>query len=151
MSRIILLDAGPPGLLSQPRSTPTSLACRQWAVDLTTAGAHLHIAEIADYEVRRELLRAGKQNGLRRLDTAGRTLDYLPLTTAMLRRVAELWAELRRQGLSTADARAIDADAILAAQALLTVAPGDMLVIATTNVGHLSRIVPAQRRQDIVS
>jgi hypothetical protein len=29
MSRIILLDAGPLGLLSQPRPTPTSLACRQ--------------------------------------------------------------------------------------------------------------------------
>lgn len=117
---------------------------------MLAAGARVVLPEIVDYELRRELLRAGKQNGLRRLDTAGRTLDYLPLTTAAMRHAAELWAELRRQGLPTADARAIDADAILAAQALLTAAPGDTLVVATTNIGHLSRIVPAQRWQDIV-
>jgi hypothetical protein len=64
--------------------------------------------------------------------------------------VFSLWAELRRQGLPTADARALDADAILAAQLLLVVASDDTLVVATTNVGHLSRIVPAQRWQDIV-
>jgi hypothetical protein len=61
------------------------------------------------------------------------------------------WAELRCQGLPTADIRAIDADVILAAQALLAVAVGDTLVVATTNVGHLSRFVPAQRWQDIAS
>lgn len=150
MTRVIVLDTGPLGIITNPRQTPDMVACTAWLRSMLAAGARVVLPEIADYELRRELLRAGKQNGLRRLDTAGRTLGYVPLTTAAMRRAAELWAELRRQGLPTADARAIDADAILAAQALLTAAPGDTLVVATTNVGHLSRIVPAQRWQDIV-
>jgi hypothetical protein len=62
-----------------------------------------------------------------------------------MRQAAELWAQVRCQGLPTADARALDADAILVAQVLLATAPGDTVVVATTNVGHLSRVVPAQR------
>jgi hypothetical protein len=38
---------------------------------------------------------------------------------------------------------------ILAAQAQLAAAPGDAILVATTNVGHLSRLVPAQRWQEI--
>ena len=33
---------------------------------------------------------------------------------------------------------------ILAAQALTTVAPGDVLTVATDNVGHLAQFVDAQ-------
>jgi hypothetical protein len=86
MSRIILLDAGPLGLLSQPRPTPTSLACRQWAVNLTTARARLHIAEIADYEVRRELLRARKRRGVERLNQLKADFEYVVITTATMLR-----------------------------------------------------------------
>lgn len=46
--------------------------------------------QIADYEVRRELLRANKARGLERLDLLKQTLEYLPLSTAMLR-AAQLW------------------------------------------------------------
>jgi predicted nucleic acid-binding protein len=149
MTRLIVLDTGPLGIITNPRQTPEVHACTTWLRDILAAGSRVVLPEIADYELRRELLRAGKRNGLRRLDTAVRTLDYLPISTAAMRRAAELWAQLRRQGLPTADARALDADAILAAQALLTTVPGDTMVVATTNVGHLSRVVPAQRWQDI--
>jgi predicted nucleic acid-binding protein len=150
VTRVVVLETGPLGITTNPRQTPEVVACTAWLRSILAAGARVVLPEIVDYGLRRELLRANKQNGLRRLDTATCTLDYVPLMTAAMRRAAELWAELRRQGLPTADARAIDADAILAAQSLLTVAPGDTLVVAATNVGHLSRIVPAQRWQDIV-
>lgn len=150
MTRVIVLDSGPLGIITNPRQTPEVLACAAWLRSILAAGARVVLPEIADYELRRELLRAGKQNGLRHLDAAGQTLDYVPVTTAAMRRAAELWADLRHQGLPTADAHAIDADTTLAAQALLTVALGDTLVVATTNVGHLSRIVPAQRWQNIL-
>ena len=52
----------------------------------------------ADYEVRRELLRARKAEGLARLDALEEALEYLPLTSAAMRRAAELWAEARQQG-----------------------------------------------------
>jgi predicted nucleic acid-binding protein len=150
VTNVVVLDTGPLGMITNPHQTPDVVACTAWLRRILAAGVRVILPEIADYELRRELLRAGKQQGLRRLDTAGHTLDYVPLTTAAMRHAADLWAELRRQGLPTADVHAIDADAILAAQALLAVAAGDTLVVATTNVGHLGRIVPAQRWQDIL-
>ena len=61
--------------------------------------------------------------------------------------VAHFWAEARQQGQPTADDKTIDADVILAAQAS-TLQASDV-VIATTNVGHLARFVPARLWQDI--
>jgi hypothetical protein len=39
------------------------------------------ISEIADYEVRRELLRAGKQNGIARLTALRSFLRFAPVTS----------------------------------------------------------------------
>lgn len=146
MSRIILLDAGPLGLLSQPRPTPTSQACRQWAANLTTVGAHLHIAEIADYEVRRELLRARKRRGIEQLKA---DFGYVAITRATMLQAAAYWAQLRQQGMPTAPDLALDGDVILAAQAALLIGFGHDVVIATTNVGHLARLVPAEEWQKV--
>lgn len=68
MSKIVLLDAGPLGLVTNPKRSPQSIACAQWLQSLITAGAHIILPEIADYEVRRELLRANKTQGVARLD-----------------------------------------------------------------------------------
>jgi predicted nucleic acid-binding protein len=59
-------------------------------------------------------------------------------------RAAELWADLRRAGLPTAAPGSLDGDCILAAQALLSAGPGDVLTVATDNVGHLGRMVDAR-------
>jgi hypothetical protein len=50
------------------------------------------VPEIADYEVRRELLRANRVSGLARLDGLARLLEYLPLTTAAMRQAVVFWA-----------------------------------------------------------
>jgi predicted nucleic acid-binding protein len=102
------------------------------------------VPEIADYEVRRELLRAGKSAGVRRLDQLKRVIGYLPLTTPVMLKAAEIWAEARRTGKPTADASALDGDVILAAQATSVAEAGHDVVIATTNVGHLSRFADAR-------
>jgi predicted nucleic acid-binding protein len=99
------------------------------------------IPGIVDYEIRRELLRAGKVAGLRRLEELREQLEFLPLTQNALFRAAELWADVRKRGLITAADDAIDADCILAAQVLLLNEPG--AVIATLNVSHLSRFTTA--------
>lgn len=110
---------------------------------LLAAGSRVIVPEIADYEVRRELLRANKTAGLARLDELGRRLEYLPITTAAMRQAAEFWAEARRQGHPTASDESIDGDVILAAQALSL---GDSdVVVATTNVDHISRFVRADQ------
>jgi predicted nucleic acid-binding protein len=148
MSRAVLLDAAPLGLLTAPPRRPAARDCALWLAGLMKAGSRIIIPEIADYEVRRELIRAGKTRSVRRLDALAQATEYLPITTAAMRRAAELWAQARQQGQPTAKDNTIDADMILAAQALTLGIPE--VIVATTNVGHLSRFVPADDWQNIV-
>lgn len=68
MSRVVLLDAGPLGLVTNPRRSAASTACARWLQEHIAAGNRILIPEIADYEVRRELLRANRSKGLAQLD-----------------------------------------------------------------------------------
>lgn len=143
---LVVLDSGPLGLLSNPSDAEAPSQCRQWMIDLIEEGNRAVVAEIADYEVRRELLRAGKDLGLERLDTLIGALGLEPITTTTMRRAARLWAEARRDGRPTAPDPALDGDVILAAQAIgLTDIDDDVVVVvATTNPKHLSRFVPSR-------
>jgi predicted nucleic acid-binding protein len=143
----ILLDASPLGLLANPRRTHKTAPARQWLADLHAAGRRVIVPEIADYEVRRELLRISSTRGIANLDQLARQLEFLPLTTVAMRKAAELWATVRRQGLATAADQAVDADVILAAQALTLGIPD--IIVATANIGHLARFVPAELWQNI--
>ena len=102
MSGVILLDAGPLGLVTNPKRSPQSTACARWLGRAASAGARFAVPEIADYEVRRELLRAGKTGGIAHLDALIERLWYLPITTEAMRRAAEFWAQARQQGRPTA-------------------------------------------------
>ncbi len=147
MSRAVLLDAGPLGLVTNPRLSPQSAACAQWLESQVARGTRVIVPEIVDYEVRRELCRANKRDGLERLDALGKLLEYLPITTAAMRQAALFWARARQEGQPTAGDRTIDGDMILAAQAA-TLGGGNE-VIATTNIGHLGRFVAADLWQNI--
>jgi predicted nucleic acid-binding protein len=147
VSRAVLLDAGPIGLLTNPKRSAQGAACAAWLHTLIKARTRVVLPEITDYEVRRELLRANKLRGVAELDGLALTLEYLPLTTAGMRLAAVLWAQARQQRRPTAGNQALDVDVILAAQAMtLGVAN---VVIATTNVSHLSQFVPADLWQNI--
>lgn len=151
MSRSILLDAGPLGLVTHPRVEQNREAAL-WLRGLLSAGVSVLVPEISDYEIRRELLRAGRTRGLSRLDSLAEDLGYLPLTTEALRLAARFWADARNQGQPTASDESLDADVILAAQAAtLRGDTDDGVVIATTNPRHLSRFVDARLWQDIDS
>jgi predicted nucleic acid-binding protein len=144
---LAFLDAGPLGRISNPKATPENLRCRAWARSLVAAGWRVVVPEIADYEVRRELLRVGATAGLARLDLVKASFPYAPLTTDAMLRAAELWADVRRRGMPTAAAEALDGDAILAAQALMAGGPGDKVIVATVNVGHLARFPGIDARE----
>ena len=131
-------------MVTNPRASEETTRCNLWLESLLSSGVTVAIPEIADYEVRRELLRANKTVGVQRLDALKAVLDYLPITTPVMLRAAELWAEVRRQGKPTADDKSLDGDVILAAQALLAGAEADEVMIATTNVAHLALFVDAQ-------
>jgi predicted nucleic acid-binding protein len=149
MSRIVLLDSGPLGLAAHPQGNAIAQACQTWLAELSLRSYVAVIPEIADYEVRRELLRAGKTRSVRRLDQLQQPFTDLPITTAVMLKAAELWAEVRQAGLPTADPKALDGDVILAAQALLAQNGGHEVIVATSNVGHLARFITAADWQAI--
>ncbi|MEG3903861.1 nucleic acid-binding protein [Microcoleus sp. B4-C5] len=145
MSRIVLLDSGPLGIVTNPKATsPLYQEGKLWLQSLPQKGYIVMLPEIADYEVRRELIRAGKATGIRRLDELKSQIPYRPLTTEVMLLAAQLWADARMRGRPTAEANALDGDVILAAQAILEASEGNQVVIATTNVGHLSQFVDAR-------
>ncbi|WP_017749399.1 hypothetical protein [Scytonema hofmannii] len=97
MSRIVLLDSGLLGMVTTPKAiSPVYQECKLWFNSLDSRGYIVMLPEIADYEVRRELLRVNKVAGIRRLDELKVTLAYLPITTQVMLLAAELWAEARR-------------------------------------------------------
>ncbi len=141
----IVLDSGPLGLLSNPTATGIAREIQDWARTRITAGDVFIVPEIADYEVRRELIRAGKTRGISRLDELCAGLDYHPLSTAVMRDAAQLWARARNSGYPTAQDAALDGDVLLAAQAryLRSRVPDGRIVVVTTNTSHLKRYVDA--------
>jgi hypothetical protein len=151
VSRFIVLDAGPLGLLMQRKGIAQADACKAWLAGRVAQGVRVVVPEIADYEVRRELIRLGKTAAVARLDAfnAASPGRYLPLATEAMRRAAELWAQARQQGAPTADPKELDADVILAAQVLTLGMPPSEVVVATSNVGHISRFTPADLWQNL--
>lgn len=146
---VVFLDTGPLGMASNPKSSPENEACQQWLNTLVARGMRVILPEIADYEVRRELLRANKTVGVARLDLVKAALEYLPITTESMLLAAHLWAQVRRQGKPTADNKALDGDVILVAQALTMGLPSEEVVIATVNTGHLELFVTAKHWREI--
>ena len=147
MSRIVALDAGPVGLATKAPGRPDAAACLAWIRGLEVAGSVVAVPEIARYEVRRELLRSGRSSALSRLDQLHPVLAFLLITSKVMDIASELWAHVRRAGLPTAADLRLDGDAILAAQALVAAEAGDEVIVATTNVAHLTRFPGVDARE----
>jgi predicted nucleic acid-binding protein len=150
MSDIILLDSGPLGLVTNPTASHENRECNLWIQSQLQQNIRVLVPAIADYEVRRELLRAGKTSGVARLDDLKRIIGYAPLTTEALLQAAALWAEVRQMGRPTAPDLALDGDVILCAQAAVLASEGHQVVLATTNVKHLKLFADARLWRDII-
>ena len=123
--------------------------CKTWLKQLVLRGVAVYVPEIADYELRRELLRMKSAESIRRLDDLETRLHYVPITTDAMLKAAEFWSTARSAGKPTADVKALDVDAILAAQSTFVAVAGDQVIVATTNVGHLSLFVNARMWREI--
>ena len=148
----IFLDSYPAGLLCSPITTPPVAAITQWATSHIASGNRLYVPEIIDYELRRELIRSGKTNSVIELNLLKYRFIYLPLSTLAMQTAAELWAQSRNQGTPTGDPKKLDVDVILAAQVLTETSnvSGMDVVVATSNVKHLSRFVTADLWENIL-
>lgn len=140
----VAIDTGVLGILCHD-TDPMLPSLRTWlAMHLARPGAEVMVAAICDYELRRKLLHLAMRSGvaattsLRRLDSLQASFTFLPLTDATLRRAASLWAQARHDGKPTAAPDRLDADVILAAQALEAGA-----TVVTQNVKHLERFCGA--------
>jgi len=155
--RVIVLDTFPLSSTGKrqppPGGSPTTLdLCQRWVQDCIRAGNRVVAPAICCYEAVRELERLGAGTQIARLRAFCHAVPdcHLPITDAQLDLAAKLWAWTRNNGTPTASVDALDGDVILAAQVLsLGVAPQD-LVVATTNVAHLSLFVPADLWTNIV-
>jgi predicted nucleic acid-binding protein len=141
--RHILLDSSPLALASTPARSADALAMTNWMMSCLAVGNKIYIPEVIDYELRRELLRAGKINSVKKLDGLKVILRFLPISSPTMLLAANLWATSRQNGLPTGDPKKLDIDVILAAQALTLGVPTNELIIATSNIGHLSRFTTA--------
>jgi predicted nucleic acid-binding protein len=147
---IILLDSAPLGLATNPRATAAAQECSFWLERIVHGNHLVVIPEIVDYELRREFLRGRMTRALTTLEALALRLAFVPITTPVMRQAAEFWAVARQHGMATADDKALDGDMILAAQAIQIEQTRDQeVVIATTNVRHLTRFATARDWREI--
>lgn len=150
MPRLIILDSGIVGIVTNPKAKSVEAQnCKQWYASLLIKGERIALPEIVNYEVRRELIRADKQKGLQRLNELQSVLIYLPITTEVILLASQFWADVRKAGKPTADSQSLDGDVILAAQAKIQELTENQVIVATTNVKHLSLFVDAREWQNI--
>ena len=149
--RAVFLDTAPLGLATQKSGrSAAGDACDKWVKTLMANGASIYVPGIADYELRRELIRNANISSMARLDlfNRGAPSRYVPITTTAMLCAAELWARLHNNGTPTAAPDAIDGDAILAVQVLTFCleqgVPQADVVVASANVRHLSRMVASE-------
>ena len=138
-----MLDSGPLGRLTHADYS-RNREHREWLASLLDHDVAVFLPEIADYEVRRSLILENLTGSLANLDTLPSLINYVPITTADMHKAAELWAKSRKSGRSVGDPKELNADVILAAQAIRLGA-----IIATDNIGHLAQFTPAKRWSEI--
>lgn len=131
------------------RAGATSRDILTWVSRCRAAGHIFYIPEVIDYEIRRELIRAGKQTGIVNLDAFKASFNFVYINSDAMTLAASLWAAVRRGGYATGHPERLDIDVILAAQALLLPSPPGSLIVATSNVRHLSRFVAADEWRNI--
>ncbi len=150
-----MLDTSPLGMISNPNASAENDAINEWALKLLRRNELIVLPEIADYEVRRELIRAKKTRGISILDSLKTKLKYLPIDTGMMLEAAQLWAEARDRGKPATNNLALDGDKVLIAQARAgsrlwaDESTNGHTILVTTNVKHLTHFCDARLWRDI--
>jgi len=141
----IVLDAYPLGNAIIPLAgvdtVPNdSQECRRWMLHCEASGTEFLVPAISYYEVVREMEQRQAMGQIKRFQNFCFDPDrFIVLTTEHLSQAAALWGQARRSGQATADPKALDGDAILAAQVLSLGLQPHEYVVATRNTKHLTR------------
>jgi hypothetical protein len=152
---IVFIDSGILGILANPNKKGEVNDCEQWLYKLLSQGVYICSSDLCDYEVRRNLiLETNKKphlNSIKNLEELKELITFLPVSPSLLIQAASLWAEARVRGMPTADNKTLDVDIIICSQwqMLKEEFPSRYIVIATTNVKHLSRFAEALSWREI--
>jgi hypothetical protein len=152
---IVFIDSGVLGLLTNPYKMDAAKDCEEWLYALLARGVYICSSQLCDYEIRRSLILISqnkpKSSSIQNLDELQEIISFLPITSELLKEASTLWASARSQGIPTADHKSLDIDIIICShwQRLTEEFPGRYIVIATTNVKHLSRFAEAKNWIDI--
>ncbi len=136
MKRVAFLDSGPLGRVVNPRSLPE---IKLWIQFVKQNKIALRVAEVTDYELRRNLVLEGLQKSINNLNKYKQTQRFIPITSEAMLEACELWAWSRKRGIATTDIKNIDADVILVAQAISQKDNFEEIIIVTENPKHISR------------
>ena len=137
MNSTVVLDARPLLQICHPRKWED---ISDWSAQVVASGRRVVVPEITDYEVRRLLLKREATRQIEELERYVDELYYAPLTTALMREAAQIWAEAENSGHRFGHPKTLNADAILVAQ---TQAMGEDVTVITRNVRHLAPFVEA--------
>ncbi len=147
---IVFIDSSILGILANPNKIGEANKCREWLYSLLAKGVYVCSSIICDFEVRRSLILESHRKphlaSIQNLDQLQEIISFLPVTSELLKEASNLWAYAREQGIPTADSNSLDIDIIICShwQQLKEEFPGRYIVIATTNVKHLSRFAEAK-------
>jgi hypothetical protein len=150
---LVLLDSEPLGMVTHPEASEEASECSQWLEGLLSQGVSVAVPEICDYEIRRTYIHRDNQKSMVILDSLVTDIGYFRLNTETFMIAANLWGKARQAGVSTAPEKRLDIDCILAAQAHQASLKPQRVLIATIDIGDLSRYnteqVKAMRWRDI--
>lgn len=152
---IVFIDSGVLGILANPNKTGEASDCEEWLYTLLSQGVYVCSSDLCDYEVRRSLVLVSEKKpelkSIDNLDEIREIISFLPVTSALLKKAASVWASARSQGIPTSDDKSLDVDMIICTQSQMIKEefPGRYIVIATTNVKHLSRFAEAKTWREI--
>lgn len=135
-SKVVILDSYPLGEICSPIRYAETRPLIQF---LRASKIALRVAEITDYELRRELTLQKLQKGINNLNKFKQKREIIPIDSESLMIATELWAELRKTGQPTADKKNIDCDVIMVAQALKLRNQFKQIIILTIDVRDLIR------------
>jgi toxin FitB len=147
----LVIDTNILGKLCHPKNAKNHEVAEWFLSALRDGQFTFYLPSIADYELRRELIRGIRQNkldpkSLERLDQLGLTLDFIELESRTLKAAATMWAEARMgKGKPTAPDDSLDGDVLLAAQAKEVGAS-----VLTENKKHISRYVDVKTLSDLI-
>jgi hypothetical protein len=156
---IVFLDTNILGLICNKNiSFDECQQCKKWFDTLFLRGVRIVTSDLCHYEVTRGLIGSSIRSneaapGIKSLELlkVDGFLEFLPVSTEALDLAANLWARAFTSGQTTRDEKDIDIDIIISAQyqLLRDEFPGQQVIMATTNLKHLSIFCDTANWRDI--